>query len=129
MSEVDTGLCEKIGVPEDLRHPLAARDLCVFVDPVDGTREFVEGRLEAVECLVGVAYRGRAVAGVMGLPFYNDSLAVPAVASQACGRVLYGIAGTDWRPFTEKSVNSGIIFEHIFCTHGPIFSSEVQDCL
>ena len=90
---VDTGLCEEMGVPEDLRH-LAARDLCVFVDPVDGTREFVEGRLEAVECLLGVAYRGRAVAGVMGLPFYDDSLAVPAVASLACGRVLYGIVGT-----------------------------------
>ena len=45
-----------------------------------------------------MAYRGRAVAGVMGLPFYDDSLAVPAeVASQACGRVLYGIAGTGLR--------------------------------
>ena len=91
-SVIERGLCEEMGVPEDLRH-LSARDLCVFVDPVDGTREFVEGRLGAVECLLGVAYRGRAVAGVMGLPFYDDSLAVPAVASQACGRVLYGIAG------------------------------------
>ena len=90
---VDTGLCDDMGVPEELRRPLAAPDLCVFVDPVDGTREFVEGRLEAVECLLGVAYRGRAVAGVMGLPFYDDTLAVPAVASQACGRVVYGIVG------------------------------------
>ena len=47
---VDTGLCEEMGVPEDLRRGLSARHLCVFVDPVDGTREFVEGRLE-----VGVA--------------------------------------------------------------------------
>ena len=43
---IDTGLCEEMGVPEDLRLGLAAPDLCVFVDPVDGTREFVEGRLE-----------------------------------------------------------------------------------
>ena len=29
---------------------------------VDGTREFVEGRLGAVQCLIGIAYRGRPVA-------------------------------------------------------------------
>ena len=101
-SAVDTGLCEEVGVPEDLRRPLAARDLCVFVDPVDGTREFVEGRLEAVECLVGVAHRGRAVAGVMGLPFYDETLSVPAVASRASGRVIYGIAGEQRRAFLDS---------------------------
>ena len=48
--------------------------LTVFVDPVDGTREFVEGRLGAVQCLIGVACRGRAVAGAVGLPFPDGSL-------------------------------------------------------
>jgi len=89
---IDTALCNEMGVPEDLQR-LVARDLCIFVDPVDGTREFVEGRLEAVECLLGIAYRGRSIAGVMGLPFYDDALTVPAVPSHAEGRVLYGIAG------------------------------------
>lgn len=32
-------------------------------------REFVEGRLEAVQSLLGISYRGRAIAGVVGLPF------------------------------------------------------------
>ena len=32
-------------------------DLCVFVDPLDGTREFVEGRVESVTCLIGVSLR------------------------------------------------------------------------
>ena len=40
---------------------LAAEDVCVFVDPVDGTREFVKGRIEAVQCLIGIAYRGRPI--------------------------------------------------------------------
>ena len=31
-----------------------------IVDPLDGTREFVEGRLEAVTSLVGIAVGGRA---------------------------------------------------------------------
>ncbi len=48
--------------------------LTVFVDPVDGTREFVEGRLGAVQCLIGVACRGRAVAGAIGLPFPDGTL-------------------------------------------------------
>jgi 3'-phosphoadenosine 5'-phosphosulfate (PAPS) 3'-phosphatase len=37
---------------------LLLRDLCVFIDPVDGTREFVQGRIEACQCLIGIAYRG-----------------------------------------------------------------------
>ena len=43
--------------------------MVVFIDPVDGTREFVEGRLNACQNLIGISYRGRAVAGVVGLPF------------------------------------------------------------
>ena len=56
-------------IPEELAS-LVLSDITVFIDPVDGTREFVEGRLEAVTSLLGVSYRGRAVAGIMGLPFH-----------------------------------------------------------
>ena len=61
-------------LPDDYLLPpelsqLVTGDVTVFIDPLDGTREFVEGRLEAVQCLVGVAYRGRAVAGVVGVPW------------------------------------------------------------
>ena len=45
-------LCAELGVP-GLEAPL--EELCVFVDPLDGTREFVEGRLENVQSLVGLA--------------------------------------------------------------------------
>eukprot|EP00522_Entomoneis_paludosa_P008170 CAMPEP_0172455566 /NCGR_PEP_ID=MMETSP1065-20121228/12128_1 /TAXON_ID=265537 /ORGANISM="Amphiprora paludosa, Strain CCMP125" /LENGTH=375 /DNA_ID=CAMNT_0013208031 /DNA_START=90 /DNA_END=1217 /DNA_ORIENTATION=+ len=44
-------------------------DVTIFVDPVDGTREFVEGRLENCQVLVGMAIKGEAVAGAIGLPF------------------------------------------------------------
>ncbi|KAJ8607171.1 hypothetical protein CTAYLR_007348 [Chrysophaeum taylorii] len=44
-------------------------ELTIYVDPLDGTREFVEGRLENVQCLVGVARGGRAVAGAAGVAF------------------------------------------------------------
>merc|ERR1711862_624883 len=42
-----------------------------YVDPLDGTREFVEGRLENVACLIGIAKNNRSIAGVIGLPFPN----------------------------------------------------------
>ena len=60
--------------------------LTVFVDPVDGTREFVEERLAAVQCL-GQAWRagGRAVAGAIGLPFPGGTLSEPT-------SVVWGIA-------------------------------------
>ena len=57
-------------IPDDLKS-LVFSDVIVFIDPVDGTREFVEGRLDASQNLIGISYRGRAVAGVVGLPFYR----------------------------------------------------------
>ena len=55
-------------IPADIQQ-LVFSDIVVFVDPVDGTREFVEGRLSACQNLIGISYRGRALAGVVGLPF------------------------------------------------------------
>ena len=51
--------------------PLEA--ITVFVDPLDGTREFVEGRVRNVETLIGIAVRGQAQAGVIGLPMWRRS--------------------------------------------------------
>ena len=72
--------------------------LTVFVDPVDGTREFVEGRLEAVQCLIGVACRGRSVAGAIGLPFSEGTLEASPTTSVVWGvaqpGALRGIKGT-----------------------------------
>jgi len=41
----------------------------IYVDPMDGTREFVDGRLGNVQCLVGIVVDGVPVGGVVGLPF------------------------------------------------------------
>jgi 3'-phosphoadenosine 5'-phosphosulfate (PAPS) 3'-phosphatase len=49
------------------------QEITIFVDPLDGTREFVEGRLQNVGCLVGVARRGKAIMGAVGLPFPTSS--------------------------------------------------------
>lgn len=41
----------------------AQSDICMFIDPLDGTREFVEGRVENVQALIGIAVGGHAVSG------------------------------------------------------------------
>jgi 3'-phosphoadenosine 5'-phosphosulfate (PAPS) 3'-phosphatase len=59
----------------------------VFVDPLDGTREFVEGRLDAVQCLVGVAVGDQPVCGAVGLPFPADGGPPRVIYATARGSV------------------------------------------
>eukprot|EP00980_Cylindrotheca_fusiformis_P000230 scaffold52_cov183-Cylindrotheca_fusiformis.AAC.9 len=47
-------------------------EITLFVDPLDGTREFVEGRLQNVASLIGIARDGKSIAGVVGLPFSEE---------------------------------------------------------
>ena len=48
-------------------------EITVFIDPLDGTREFVEGRLWNVSCLVGIARNSRVVSSAVGRPFSSSS--------------------------------------------------------
>jgi 3'(2'), 5'-bisphosphate nucleotidase len=45
-----------------------------FPDPLDGTKEFTEGVLDAVTILIGIAVRGRAAAGVINQPFAQRTI-------------------------------------------------------
>lgn len=59
-------------------------DVTIFVDPLDGTREFVENRLTNCQSLVGIAVSNKAVAGAMGLPFPKGDL-------ETCPSIVYGL--------------------------------------
>ncbi len=107
--ERDTAeFCEATEATERLLEQLVASsgadsahvsDLCVFVDPVDGTRELVEGRLHNVTCMIGVAHRGRAVAGVLASPFAAAAAVVapstsqPPTTAATRPRIVLGIVG------------------------------------
>jgi len=82
--DVDTSI-----ISPEFQQPLSFSDLVIFIDPVDGTREFVEGRLEAVENLIGISYRDRSIAGVVGLPFYRNTDSLDPYGI----KVLYGVTG------------------------------------
>jgi 3'-phosphoadenosine 5'-phosphosulfate (PAPS) 3'-phosphatase len=103
-----TGLCdEAYGASGDERLKslkVDAADVTLFIDPVDGTREFVESRLHAVQCLIGVAVRGRAVAGAIGLPFpdgdvaTSDACVVFGAAAPGAKRGVFGVHGARGNP-------------------------------
>ncbi len=103
------------GAPAEVR-AVAATDVCVFVDPVDGTKEFVEGRLEAVQTLVGVALKGKSIAGAIGIPFlppYTSSASADVDVPRA--HVMYGLALGGFgaknipQPTGERPALSGLV--------------------
>ncbi|KAI6197029.1 hypothetical protein M3Y94_01177000 [Aphelenchoides besseyi] len=73
--------------PPELREA-TEKDVVIWVDPLDGTSEFAEAAktksplLEQVTVLIGIAYKGRSVAGVIHQPFYGEN-----------GRTVWGIDG------------------------------------
>lgn len=48
-------------------------EIIIFIDPMDGTREFIEGRIQNVQCLIGITVNGMPVGGVMGMPMVHGS--------------------------------------------------------
>jgi 3'-phosphoadenosine 5'-phosphosulfate (PAPS) 3'-phosphatase len=48
-------------------------EIIIFIDPMDGTREFVEGRIQNVQCLIGITFNGMPVAGAMGMPMVHET--------------------------------------------------------
>uniref|UniRef100_A0A0G4IAH1 3'(2'),5'-bisphosphate nucleotidase 1 n=1 Tax=Chromera velia CCMP2878 TaxID=1169474 RepID=A0A0G4IAH1_9ALVE len=69
-------------------HP---RRLSCWVDPLDGTAEFVRGDLQSVTTLIGVALDGVPVAGVIAKPFGDAALQAEGEGEGAS--VLWALAG------------------------------------
>ncbi|MFH4980988.1 hypothetical protein AB6A40_007697 [Gnathostoma spinigerum] len=65
-------------------------EVVVWADPLDGTFEFSEAAktgsslLQSVTVLIGIAVKGKAVAGIIHQPFWGD---------QKKGRTIWGLAG------------------------------------
>lgn len=73
-------------VPSNLRD-IDLQDVLVWVDPLDGTSEFVKAQknpalLEQVTVLIGITHQGQPVAGVVHQPYHKDG-----------ARTIWGIQG------------------------------------
>lgn len=62
-------LADEFEVPAELAASLTVADTCLWIDPLDGTIEFVRGNVHHVCVLIGVAVCNRPVAGVVLEPF------------------------------------------------------------
>eukprot|EP00771_Trimastix_marina_P000135 gnl/Trimastix_PCT/1143.p1 GENE.gnl/Trimastix_PCT/1143~~gnl/Trimastix_PCT/1143.p1 ORF type:complete len:298 (-),score=73.55 gnl/Trimastix_PCT/1143:107-1000(-) len=61
-----------------------AAGITIWIDPLDGTKDFVAGRLEMVSVLIGIAVDGQARCGVIHRPFTGTT---------AWGAVGHGVRG------------------------------------
>ncbi|MEE6473871.1 hypothetical protein FKM82_010197 [Ascaphus truei] len=97
-------------------------ELVVWVDPLDGTKEYTEGLLDHVTVLIGIAYGGKAIAGVINQPYYNYQAGNGAVL----GRTIWGVLGLGSFGFELKEVPEG---KHIITTTRSHSSKLVNDCI
>ena len=59
------------------------KDAVVWIDPLDGTSDFVSGNLSAVTVLIGLSIKGISRIGIVHNPFSDD-------ADPTKGRTLFG---------------------------------------
>lgn len=76
-------------LPDHLKD-VKEEDLVVWVDPLDGTKEYTQGFLDHVTILVGIAVQGKAVGGVIHQPYYNYQVEKDVYKQ---GRTMWGIVG------------------------------------
>jgi 3'-phosphoadenosine 5'-phosphosulfate (PAPS) 3'-phosphatase len=69
-------------VPRELR-AVPLDDVCVYIDPLDATKEYTLGKTWCVMTLIGITLRGLPIAGVMHQPFGDGER----------GRTVYGMQG------------------------------------
>ncbi|XP_062322895.1 3'(2'),5'-bisphosphate nucleotidase 1 isoform X1 [Osmerus eperlanus] len=129
---------------------LKEEELVVWVDPLDGTKEYTEAarclylpdqaevshtRLDASErrrtalrlldhvtVLIGIAHGGKAIAGVINQPFYNYELG----AGAELGRTLWGVLGLGAFGFQLQEVPDG---KRIVTTTRSHSNKLVTDCV
>uniref|UniRef100_A0AC34Q2V8 3'(2'),5'-bisphosphate nucleotidase n=1 Tax=Panagrolaimus sp. JU765 TaxID=591449 RepID=A0AC34Q2V8_9BILA len=74
-------------IPEEFKN-IREEDVVIWVDPLDGTFEFAScngktANLQPVTVLIGIAYKGRPIAGIIHQPYFTE----------LTGRTLWGIVG------------------------------------
>lgn len=63
-------------------------DITIWVDPLDGTFEYVKGHVTHATVLIGISINGSAVAGIIHQPFYDVDTNI-----DTNGRTMWGLVG------------------------------------
>ena len=74
-----------------------AKDAVVWIDPLDGTSDFVANNLPAVTVLIGLSIKGKSRAGVVHNPFSDED--------RELSKTFYGTAehGCYYLPYNKNS--------------------------
>lgn len=73
-SSSDSSAADNLSLaPHPRQWDVPLSDVTVWVDPLDGTKEILDGNLRAVTVLIGIAMRGKPAAGIVYQPFWSPS--------------------------------------------------------
>lgn len=97
--ETDCGFLANNACPDQLKD-VEDKNITVWVDPLDGTLEFSENKVENTTVLIGVAEGSQAVAGVIHQPYFEQ-------ASGELGRTIWGVKGLGIGGMEAKSPPKG----------------------
>jgi fructose-1,6-bisphosphatase/inositol monophosphatase family enzyme len=74
-------------------------DVCVFVDPLDATKEYTLGNLEAVCTLIGISFKGEAVGKTCNGTMMKETVRANKLSDFDGSSYLYCSAGVMCQPF------------------------------
>lgn len=100
-------------------------DIIIWVDPLDGTTEFVKGSLDSVTVLIGISHKGRAVGGVIHQPFPNFSKGVRGET----GRTIWGLIGMGCYGIEAKQMSPDKLIITSTASHRNQFIEESIDAM
>jgi 3'-phosphoadenosine 5'-phosphosulfate (PAPS) 3'-phosphatase len=55
-----------------INHSITYQDSCLWIDPIDCTRGFINGTLEDVTILIGLSFKKAPHVGIIGTPFRRN---------------------------------------------------------
>jgi len=95
VDQMDQNFLAQYKCPDSLKN-ITENDLVVWVDPLDGTGEYVNGFLEHVTVLIGIAFRESAIGGVIHQPYFK------CANSGKLGRTIWGVKELGTGGFQSK---------------------------
>jgi 3'(2'), 5'-bisphosphate nucleotidase len=84
VDSMDENFLSRHKCPDSLMN-IKEEDVVVWVDPLDGTSEFIHGHLEHVTVLIGIAFKDSPIAGIIHQPYFK------CPNSGKLGRNIWGI--------------------------------------
>ena len=122
----------KLELPSQYRD-LQEKDITIWVDPLDGTAEFVKGLLEHVTVLIGISVNGKSVAGIIHQPFYGYEqlkLSTSDVKnldpSSLSGRTMWGLIGLGCFGVVPKNLSNDRLIITTTASHG---NANIEDSI